>query len=137
MKTVSVITTWPASGRFDYSVLLNGQPWREGLTAGYVPADLTAEQRAVLEAAQAVLEAVAAAEGPTLSPGQSLVLVTTKPQLNQIECAVVAGGQTVQHGLVIGFNPLALSAPDRADLLAARTLLAELAAADAQAQGLL
>lgn len=137
MKTVSVITTWPASGRFDYSILADGQPWREGLTAGYVRTELTEEQRAVLDAAQAVLEAVAAAEGPALEPGQNLVLVTTKPQLNQIECAVVAGGVTVRHGVVIGYNPASLSGPDQADLLAARTLLAELATADAQAQGLL
>lgn len=68
---------------------------------------------------------------------KQVVVVTTKPDVNQAEYAVVEDGVVLRHGEVLGFALEELSGEQLAKLAAARGVLQELAEGDAALKGLL
>jgi len=67
---------------------------------------------------------------------KQVVVVTTKPDQNQAEYAIVEEGQTIRHGEVLSFTLDDLSQEQLAALGAARGVLQTLAEADAANKGL-
>lgn len=67
---------------------------------------------------------------------KQVVVVTTKPDQNQAEYAIVEDGQILRHGEVLGFTLEDLSHEQLSALAAARNVLQALAEADAAIKGL-
>lgn len=67
---------------------------------------------------------------------KEVIVVTTKPGLNEAEYAIVEDGQILRHGERIEIDLSALSSADQAALAGARAVLARLAQEDAVSKGL-
>jgi hypothetical protein len=68
---------------------------------------------------------------------KAVVVVTTKPALNEAEYAIVEDGQILRHGERIDIDIAALPPADQQKLADARGVLLGLAQADAAARGLI
>lgn len=141
---IIILTTLPSLNQGFYGVRAEGaeQCDRGPVFIDASLANLTGPEAAALGAARAVLLAVATAHATTDGPlpeGQRVEVVTTKPDLDEIEYAIFPANapKPVKHGEVLAVPLAELTAPNRQAILDARAAILRLATLDAKTKGLL